>query len=281
MIPLMVQKDYRPKGWLGLILGTRMWYPFWDAGADDDAAFESRMDALCRELGDRGRVSEGVPPAPARIAAPAPAPALNPAPAPAPAPTPSLPASTTPQHTEQAPADAGFTPSVRSSAPATQVATTSVVARQQPQPQQQQQPVEGTSMSTAVSAGSLSEISSFVERMMAQSNAEHEQLAAKLEARDATIDTLMSQLAPPSVTSEQLAALQARLEGLHAADFLSETELHALEDLVADFIELRTARELASVDGYNAMLRLAKLIDLSEGMPADRTFARQARRKFV
>ena len=26
MIPLMLQKDFKPKGWLGLILGTRMWY---------------------------------------------------------------------------------------------------------------------------------------------------------------------------------------------------------------------------------------------------------------
>jgi hypothetical protein len=26
MIPLMVQQDYKPQGWLGLILGTRMWY---------------------------------------------------------------------------------------------------------------------------------------------------------------------------------------------------------------------------------------------------------------
>ena len=26
MIPLMIQKDYSPKGWLGLILGTRLWY---------------------------------------------------------------------------------------------------------------------------------------------------------------------------------------------------------------------------------------------------------------
>ena len=25
MIPLMVQNDYSPKGWLGLILGTRLW----------------------------------------------------------------------------------------------------------------------------------------------------------------------------------------------------------------------------------------------------------------
>jgi hypothetical protein len=26
MIPLMMQKGYKPQGWLGLILGTRMWY---------------------------------------------------------------------------------------------------------------------------------------------------------------------------------------------------------------------------------------------------------------
>ena len=30
MIPLMMQKDYSPKGWLGLILGTRLWYSMWD-----------------------------------------------------------------------------------------------------------------------------------------------------------------------------------------------------------------------------------------------------------
>ena len=25
MIPLMAQKGFKPKGWLGLIMGTRMW----------------------------------------------------------------------------------------------------------------------------------------------------------------------------------------------------------------------------------------------------------------
>ena len=31
MIPLMMEKDYSPKGWLGLILGTRMWYAVYSA----------------------------------------------------------------------------------------------------------------------------------------------------------------------------------------------------------------------------------------------------------
>ena len=33
MIPLMVQEGYKAKGWLGLFLGTRMWYPFVSAAA--------------------------------------------------------------------------------------------------------------------------------------------------------------------------------------------------------------------------------------------------------
>ena len=55
--------------------GTRLWYPLFDSGGDDPAAFELRVDAICREIGDRGkkaepRVSEAVPPlAPAAPAA--------------------------------------------------------------------------------------------------------------------------------------------------------------------------------------------------------------------
>eukprot|EP01045_Picozoa_sp_COSAG04_P045547 COSAG04_NODE_16024_length_512_cov_0.980630_1_plen_80_part_10 len=80
MIPLMMQKGYKANGWLGLILGTRLYYSYHGAESDDDAAFEKRMDALCRELGSRGQhqqLSEAVPPAPAR-APTAPAPALAP-----------------------------------------------------------------------------------------------------------------------------------------------------------------------------------------------------------
>ena len=46
MIPLMMQKDFKPKGWLGLILGTRMWYPFDDV--EEESALEERLDAVCR-----------------------------------------------------------------------------------------------------------------------------------------------------------------------------------------------------------------------------------------
>ena len=41
---------------VGLIMGTRVWYPLWDAATDDDAAFERRIDSLVREIGDRGKL---------------------------------------------------------------------------------------------------------------------------------------------------------------------------------------------------------------------------------
>ena len=84
MIPLMAQQDYSPKGWLGLILGTRLWYPMWDAEKDDDAAFEKRLDNVVREIGDRGRLIVAYHEAAAPLEPFEP----TPAPAPAPAPTP-------------------------------------------------------------------------------------------------------------------------------------------------------------------------------------------------
>ena len=55
----------------------------WDAEMDDDAAFERRLDAVAREIGDRGK-----PMLMAFAPAPAPTPAVAPATAPAPAPAP-------------------------------------------------------------------------------------------------------------------------------------------------------------------------------------------------
>eukprot|EP01046_Picozoa_sp_COSAG06_P007140 COSAG06_NODE_344_length_17074_cov_116.626510_19_plen_166_part_00 len=74
MVPLMMQKDYSPKGWLGMILGTRMWYALWDAETDDDTAFDRRLDSVVREIGDRGKLmmAEAVPPEPTPAPAPAP-----------------------------------------------------------------------------------------------------------------------------------------------------------------------------------------------------------------
>ena len=51
-----------------MILGSRLWYPFHASAVDTDEKFLLQIDALVREIGDRGkpklkaRPSEGVPP---------------------------------------------------------------------------------------------------------------------------------------------------------------------------------------------------------------------------
>ena len=55
LIPLMLTQGYEADGWLGLLLGTSMWYGFYGETLSDGSAFEARMDALCREIGCRGR----------------------------------------------------------------------------------------------------------------------------------------------------------------------------------------------------------------------------------
>ena len=65
----MMEKGYNATGWLGLILGTKLWYPFHPAAVETDGAFKKQVDAVCRDLGERGkpkaksasRVSESVP----------------------------------------------------------------------------------------------------------------------------------------------------------------------------------------------------------------------------
>ena len=293
MLVIRWAAGYSAKGWLGLILGTRLWYGFWDADQDDDAAFERRLDALVREIGDRGklRVSEAVPPeptpapAPALAPAPAPAPALAPAPAPAPVPAPSRTAAPAPapaQHTPQAPS-LSFTPSVQSS-------PTQVVMRQ-----------DVAQAAISESAGSFSEMVSFMreeretmvsamekqrhemaeqtqekmeqQRVEAEANADRAEAQAKADRAD-----LKARLAHQTHETERqrqlaaLPALQSRLESLHAAKLLTDEELYRLEDIVADSLE-------EEEDGSGK--QVAKLVALSERVTSDAALARQLRRKFA
>eukprot|EP01046_Picozoa_sp_COSAG06_P031864 COSAG06_NODE_3138_length_5802_cov_15.311766_3_plen_889_part_01 len=55
LVPLMMTEGYEADGWLGLLLGTSMWYGFYGETLSSESAFESRMDALAREIGSRGR----------------------------------------------------------------------------------------------------------------------------------------------------------------------------------------------------------------------------------
>jgi hypothetical protein len=92
--------------------------------------------------------------------------------------------------------------------------------------------------------------------------------------------------APPAqaISEPQVAALQKRLEAVHAAKLLGDDELYALEDMVADFVEYESSMGVVTLEtictNENAS-KLQTLVALSERIAADGAFARQARRKYV
>jgi hypothetical protein len=259
---------------LGLILGTRLYYQFWDAEQLDDAAFEKRLDSVVREIGERGRgrstakqtpavplMPEGVPPAAAAAAA-----ALAPR-------TPT--ASSTPRAAETTTLSQSFSPSVFQP-----------LSAQTGQLQPQLQPHGG--VTSASEAAYLCEMMSFMREERQTMVAAMERQRQELEAKVAALTP-----SPPSeaVSEGALAALQARLESMHAAKLLSDAELYSVEDMLADFVELKAS--MAGQPITEAMIyaplaqqcstasTLHKLVRLSASMVGDVAFARQLRRKFV
>ena len=136
---------------------------------------------------------------------------------------------------------------------------------------------------------SLVDMSAFVdlaEKMQARTEDKIERLREEMKAEaKAEKEELRRELAPTAVvTDEQLAALEARLEALHAAQLISEDELFAAEDCVADFFEAKAVFEVVTVEvaqTNRAVGKVHKLVLLSEGVAKDPMLARQLRRKFV
>ena len=263
-IPLMVEKGYKPKGWLGLIIGTRMYYSFCAADIPDEATFQERMDAICREIGDRARagavahkprLSEAVPPA--RAAAPAPAPTLAPA-------TPAARSSSS-SSAVTATADRAFTPSVVvQSSPSTALAL--------------RRGENVGSASEVHSGATIGEIATLIEqqqdRMIGLLAEQQDRMEAKMEAQR---EEMRVRTASEVISEAQLAKLQSRLQALRDAQLLTEDEVYTVEDAVADCIELMpaTASTVPAVDN------MVRMIALSERITADGSFARQLRRKFI
>ena len=275
MVPLMMEKGYRPTGWLGLILGTRLWYPFYGSAVETDAGFTQQMDTVVRDIGDRGKgVSEGVPPTASRAPAPAPAPARQAAPRTS---APATPAAQTAALRAAAPTpDRTFTPSIQAS----------------PQPAAVL-PAGGT-----IAAGSFAELSTFMERqqalLMEQQKEARLEMETKLAQARADMDELRSEMTAEdrqAITDEQLLALQARLGALHTAKLLTDEQLFAAEDLCADFVELQATVpggvltqsmiHSTAVQSCGSAAKLHKLVVLSGKMACDAAFARQLGRKFL
>eukprot|EP01043_Picozoa_sp_COSAG02_P051666 COSAG02_NODE_5468_length_4297_cov_3.717008_5_plen_272_part_00 len=228
-------------------------YQFWDAEKDDDAAFENRLDMVCREIGDRGKplLSEAIPP---HEPAPEPTRQLATAPAPAPAPAPAV------TSERQIPAEA--TDVIDSMSPNAQHSSAVAVLANQP--------MRPAAASTITNAGRAMDVSSFldlVDRMQTQTDKLREEaFSSKLQATEAKLRVDMYEVRQ---RDQQLNALQSRVESLHGAKLLTDEDLHVVEDAVAD-AECTRTEERDRVD---------MLIALSLRMSSDRAFARQLQRK--
>ena len=99
--------------------------------------------------------------------------------------------------------------------------------------------------------------------------AEKEARGTRLE-----VDGLRAEVLASKLREQQLAALQSRVESLHARDMLTDEELYKLEDLVADSLENEEP------GGGGGGLLLTKLVALSERVAGDAALARQLRRQF-
>lgn len=279
----------------GMLLGTRLWYPFYPSAIATEADFEKNIDNLLREVGDRGKpkLKEGIPPDPASVssvtARPAPVVAApEPAPTPLREPTPAPHLAAAPASHPDAPSTVAPVPRpapapTASCTPSTQV--TSLTAQVQPSAQAMN---SSTSMAMMDILRELrAEAKAEVTDLRAEARSETAALQLKvveLEAQLMAEKDVKLQPEEPAISADQLTALQARLEALHVAKLLSVEELHALEDTVADYFDLvATMKVVMTMDIVNTQrvaTQVLKMVVLSEGVVSDSAFARQCRRKF-
>ena len=110
------------------------------------------------------------------------------------------------------------------------------------------------------------------------------EMMAQVKRAEAQVEALREEKYQQVISDDELAALQQRLEQLHAAKQLSDDELFTLEDVLTDFIEVRAAaggvitRDMLTIHSNAA--KMHKLISVSAGVAGDAMFARQLRRKF-
>eukprot|EP01047_Picozoa_sp_COSAG01_P023053 COSAG01_NODE_1389_length_10493_cov_12.367414_3_plen_315_part_00 len=267
LIPLMMEADYRPTGWLGLLLGCKLYINFHPAALASDAAFQGQMDAVERELQGLGKcaaasMSEGVPPSLARqqpVAAAEPpltAPGLSSVCAP-------VALGGVPDPLDAAPLTPGrFTPSFdHLSSPSPSTGGLEAVA-------------------PSVAAAHV-DLLLGQQRLMLE---REEQLRTEMRQQmKMQMEQLREEIQPrPAISEQQTTALQVRLKTLHDAELLSDDECCVLEDAIADWLGLEASMGVVTREVAHAHESVGKLlvaVALSERMADDRIFSRQVRRK--
>jgi chromosome segregation ATPase len=115
------------------------------------------------------------------------------------------------------------------------------------------------------------------------------QMDAKLDEQKAQIQQQQAEAlkarelasAMSAVSEGQLELLQTRLDALHQAKLLTDDEIGALEDCVADYIDCCSSLNPAAAEIGAAAEKVKKMVGLSEAVGKDGMLARQLRRKFV
>jgi DNA-binding transcriptional MerR regulator len=277
MLPLMMEKGFSPTGWLGLLVGTKLYFNFHPAAVETEDLFLQQIEQVVRSLGERGkpkvgggRVSEGVPPAVAVQSmepspAPAPVRARTAAPAPAPAPAPA-----TPPRSQQP-----YTPSVHSVTTAGRSSTAALDSANSSSSSSSSVAQHGAlvpSSQAAALAAAAPGAGITLESMAALLEKQQDRMEERMEKQNEKIERLRQEteaLRAERLWEQQLVALQARIDGLVAATLLSDDERDAIEDAMAD------AAEGGDEAGF-----AAQMAALAEKFRSDRALARQLRRKY-
>lgn len=264
-------------------MGSRMYYSFYGDELDDQNVFEERIESVLREIGERGKVvKQSTVSSGSRVSDDVPLAALCHLPPP-----------------PQAPAAAAAPPATPSAAARVTPATSAPEPSYSPSIIQMSSPVMSPVNQQVRQIGGLAELSGVIgqmesvmekqhalmlardEKVQAEHKAERAEMKSELRAE---LDAKIAALTQEAVAEDQFVALQARLERLHAASFFSDDELYAIEDMVSDFIEVRSQVGVVTNEASvaNPVLGAMKiLVALSGSMPSDAAFSRQVRRKFI
>ena len=87
------------------------------------------------------------------------------------------------------------------------------------------------------------------------------------------------------ISNDRILALQKRVNALHAQKLLSHDELCVFQDIVGDYLEIKSSVgvlvTLNAISADKNSCKLLKIVGASEGLLADEALSRQLRRKYL
>ena len=108
--------------------------------------------------------------------------------------------------------------------------------------------MHGSAESTALVERLLAQQKDLMKEQRDEAKADMAEAKAEMERQHAAELARVQKPPTAAISEEQLSNLQARLEGLHMTKLLSDDELFALEDSVADWVSLCSRHALSLHD---------------------------------